>query len=110
MSDSHDNTEQTPEAQNVKLSKKLSTYAALVALYIIAGGLFALTISSTTDYWLKVGILALIGVIGWACARTGVIITRFYDSEREAVANMTPVIALSLVIPPLMVAFLYGLI
>jgi len=110
MSGNQNNTEQPPEAQKVKFSKKISTYAALVALYIIAGGLFALIISSATDYWFKFGILALIGVIGWACARTCVIITRFYASEREAIANMTPVIALSLVIPPVMVAFLYGLI
>jgi len=98
------------EVKPVSKGKKLATYMALFGLFVVSGGLLALVLSAQTAIHLKLGILTLIAVLGWVTTRTIVIIARFYESEREAVANLSPVIGLGLLIPALMVAILYGLV
>lgn len=94
----------------LELKKVVPTYLAVIALNVVTGALGAMVISGETSPLLKFGILVLMGFIGFAFANIFGKIARAFEETNGAIRALTPLVSLTLILPAVTVAFLFGLI
>ena len=94
----------------LELKKVIPTYLAVIALIVIAGAFAAMVISAETSPMLKFGLLVLIALIGFAFANIVARVARAFEDSKSAIRAITPLISLTLVLPAVTMAILFGLI
>ena len=94
----------------LELKKVLPTYLAVIALNTIAGAFAALVISGETTPVIKFGLLVLIALIGFAFANIFTRVARAFEDSKVAIRAITPLVSLTLVLPAVTMAFLFGLV
>ncbi|WP_372997218.1 hypothetical protein [Marinobacter sp.] len=94
----------------LELKKVIPTYLAVIVLNIIAGAFAAMVISGETTPMLKFGLLVLIALIGFACANIFGRVARAFEETKGAIRAITPLVSLTLVLPAVTMAILFGLI
>ena len=102
------NQDQT-ELKSRTLKQVLATYIGVMALSVISGTLIALILTDSTTTIIKFGLAMLQVGAGYLFSILFTRLARGYEHEAQSVHAITPLLAMVLLVPPVVVSLLFGI-
>lgn len=98
-----------PKSKSRAFKQVLATYIGVMALSVISGALIALILTDSTTTVIKFGLAMLQVGAGYLFSILFTRLARGYEHEAESVHAITPLLAIVLLVPPLVVSLLFGI-